>query len=66
MDFLRRIEEDIKNLGNEVKRLTKNQSKYLYSYQIYVRKYPEVKEASDKGLSTLKSMRGITSLINKV
>lgn len=40
MDFLRRIEDDVRNLGTEVKR-----------------KYPEVREAADKALVTLKTMR---------
>ncbi len=40
MDFLRRIEDDVRNLGVETKR-----------------KHPEVKDAADKSLATLRTMR---------
>jgi hypothetical protein len=41
MDFLRRIEDDVRNLGVESKR-----------------KHPEVREAAERALLTLRTMRG--------
>lgn len=41
MDFLRRIEDDVRNLGVESRR-----------------KHPEVREAAERALLTLRTMRG--------
>ena len=46
MDFLRRIEDDVRNLGVESKR-----------------KHPEVREAAERALMTLRTMRGMLVLI---
>ena len=49
MEYLRHIEEDLVNLGNEAKK-----------------KYPEIKDSTDKALISLKSIRGylLSSVLN--
>jgi hypothetical protein len=61
MEYLRQVEEDLTALATEAKKyvIPAHPTSMDHYLPFLCRKYPEVKESTERALSTLKTIRGL-------